>query len=370
MQTEIVAMILAGGKGTRLESLTKKMAKSAVFFGGKYRIIDFTMSNCAHSGINNVWVLTQYESISLNNYIGNGSHWGIDGNRSKTGVLTPRQHEDGISWYQGTADAIYQNLEFIDEINPKYVIILSGDQIYKMNYAKMLAFHREKNADVTIASITVEKKDVSRFGILKFDENRLITAFIEKPTASDSLTASMGIYIFNYDILKKVLISNKVGGNNNYDFGKNIIPYILEQKLKVYAFPYVGYWRDVGTIESLWRANMDLIDGDPLGLYADDSFKILSEDTRSLPQYIGHHALISDSIINQGVKCDGKVFHSVIFTDVIIEEGAEIYDSVIMPGAIIRRDAIIHKAIIASGVEVIKERKINPDNKKIVLIGK
>lgn len=370
IQNDTVALILAGGKGTRLQSLTKKMAKPAVYFGGKYRIIDFTMSNCAHSGIKNVWVLTQYESISLNNYISNGSHWGIDGNRSVTGILPPIQREDGVSWYQGTADAVYKNLEFIDELNPKYIVILSGDHIYKMNYAKMIAFHRDRDADLTIAAIEVDKSDVSRFGILKYDENMRVNAFIEKPNKSDVVTASMGIYVFNYKSLKDILTKMMKNGKIGLDFGSDIIPELLSRNKKVFAYPYQGYWRDVGTIDSLWRANMDLLDGDPLGLYADDNFKVLSEDTRSNPQYIGRNAEISDSIINQGVRCNGKVTHSIIFTDVVIEEGVEVYDSVVMPGVIIRKGAKIYRAIIANGVEIASNRIINEENKKVILVGK
>ena len=341
---EMVAMLLAGGKGTRLLSLTKKVAKPAVFYGGKYRIIDFPLSNAANSGITNVGVLTQYESVALNNYIGNGSHWGIDGNNSVAGILPPRQTEEGLSWYSGTADAIYQNIAFLDELNPTYVLILSGDHIYKMNYAKMLDYHKKHNADLTVAVLNVSLEEASR---------------------------SMGIYIFTYKTLRDELIKDAKDKESEHDFGKNIIPNLLAKHKRLFAYEFEGYWKDVGTIASLWQANMDLLDeNDPLKLYEDKSFKILSQDTKSLPQYVGTKAKIVNSIVNQGARVEGSVKNSVIFTEAVIESGATVIDSVIMPGAVIKSGAYVNKAIVADNVVIASSRRENEEGQEIVLLSK
>lgn len=371
-KTEMVAMLLAGGKGTRLEALTKKIAKPAVYFGGKYRIIDFPLSNAANSGIQTVGVLTQYESVALNNYIGNGSHWGIDGNRSLMGILPPRQTEDGANWYKGTADAIYQNIDFLDECEPEYVLILSGDHIYKMNYDRMLKFHKERKADLTVAVLNVSLEEASRFGIMNVKDDMSIYEFEEKPKKPKSTLASMGIYIFTYKSLRDALVKDAKDEHSEHDFGKNIIPYLLSKNKKLFAYTFEGYWKDVGTIKSLWQANMDLLDDEnELDLWNEDDFKILSEDTRTLPSYVGVNAEISDSIINQGTVVDGKVHHSILFTGAVVEEGAEVIDSVIMPGAIIKKGAIINKAIVLNDLVVEENRKINlEENSDVILLTK
>ncbi|MFA6617404.1 MAG: glucose-1-phosphate adenylyltransferase [Bacilli bacterium] len=349
-ENEVVAMLLAGGKGTRLKDLTKKSAKPGVPFGGKYRIIDFPMSNIANSDINIVGVMTQYESTFLNSYIGNGDKWGLNGVRALTATLTPRQTEQGSNWYNGTADAIYQNIDFLDEQNPRYVLILSGDHIYKMDYRKMLSSHIKAEADLTIAVIDVSLKEASRFGILKTDENGDVTAFIEKPKNPPSTLASMGIYIFNYDVLRRELIKDAKNPQSNRDFGQDIIPEMLRNQNKIHAYTFQGYWKDVGTVNSLWEANMDLLaSGLDSEIYRDlDGLTIYTEDTKSVPQYIGKNAKVIDSIVNQGAIILGEVYHSIISNEVFIAEDATVSDSVIMPNVIIPEAATIEYAIIDS----------------------
>lgn len=362
-----VAMLLAGGKGTRLKSLTKKLAKPAVYFGGKYRIIDFPLSNCANSGIDTVGVLTQYESTALNTYISNGSNWGIDGNKSLTVCLAPKQTDEGASWYRGTADAIYQNLDFLDSQNPDYVVILSGDHIYKMDYSKMLDFHKANKADLTVACLNVSLEEAKRFGIMKADANFKIESFTEKPKHPESTLASMGIYIFSYKVLRSELIKDRANPESENDFGKNIIPTMLANKKRLFAYPFDGYWRDVGTVESLWSANMDLLDDKcPLNIY-DSKMKIFSEDTRSTPQYIGPNACVKNSIINQGAFIEGNVTHSVIFNEVTIEEGAVVEDSVIMPHTVIKAGVHVKRAIIGTE-RVVEEDIISSQDEEIALV--
>jgi len=364
---KMVAMLLAGGKGTRLKSLTKKLAKPAVYFGGKYRIIDFPLSNCANSGIETVGVLTQYESTPLNTYVSNGSNWGIDGKKSLTVALTPHQTEDGASWYNGTADAIYQNLDFLDQEDPEYVVILSGDHIYKMDYADMLRFHISKGADLTVACITVTLEEAKRFGIMTTDSNYCIKKFTEKPKNPDSTLASMGIYIFTYKTLRSELIKDRKNPESENDFGKNIIPSMLEAKKRLYAYPFSGYWKDVGTIDSLWEANMDLLDDNcPLNIFENKN-RILSEDVLSLPAYVGEDANVTRSIMNQGAIIYGNVDHSVIFSGVTIEKGATIEDSVIMPNTVIKSGVHIKRAIVGPGIEV-SEDNIGKEGEPILLV--
>lgn len=372
MKKEMVAMLLAGGKGTRLESLTKKIAKPAVSYGAKYRIIDFPLSNCVNSNIDTVGVLTQYESVVLNNYLGDGKKWGLDGIHSLIALLPARQTEEGANWYKGTADAIYQNIDFLDEMNPEYVLILSGDHIYKMNYQKMLDFHKKMNADATVSVIQVSLEEASRFGIMNVDKNDRILEFEEKPKKPKSTLASMGIYIFTYKVLREVLIRDAKKEDSSHDFGKDIIPYLLSKKKALYAYRFSGYWRDVGTIESLWKANMDLLDNvDDVDLYGiSDDLKIFSEDTRSVPQYVGKNASVKNSMVNQGAIIIGKVRHSVISNEALVEEDAEVIDSVLMPGAIVRKGARVYKAIIAPYVEVEENRVVNENGEKPVLIAK
>ena len=363
---KMVAMLLAGGKGTRLESLTKKMAKPAVFFGGKYRIIDFPLSNCANSGINCIGVLTQYESVALNTYIGNGSKWGIDGNKSVTTNLPPRQTEEGATWYKGTADAIYQNIDFLDERQPDYVAILSGDHIYKMYYSKMLEAHIKNDADLTIAVLNVSLEEAKRFGIMKADETGRITNFTEKPKHPESTLASMGIYIFSYKVLREYLIKDHKNPDSDNDFGKNVIPEMLAKKKKLYAYEFEGYWKDVGTISSLWEANMDLLDGKcTMNLY-ENTQRIFSEDTHSLPQLIGETGSVHNSMINQGAEINGSVTHSVIFNEVVVEEGAEVVDSVIMPNTVIKAGVKIRKAIV--GPDLIITSSKEPTEDEVILV--
>ncbi len=366
-RSKIVAMILAGGKGTRLESLTRKNAKPAVFYGAKYRIIDFVLSNVANSNINTVGIMTQYESTKLNTYIGNGSKWGIDGNRSLTSILPPMQTEDGANWYKGTADAIYQNLDWLDELNPDLVLILSGDHIYKMNFQEMISTHRSNNADVTIAALNVNIDEARRFGILEVDESDRIVSFVEKPKHPKSTLASMGIYLFNYKLLKDELKSD-AKQDTDHDFGKNIIPNLLRKNKKLYIHRFEGYWKDVGTIQSLWEANMDLIKGDsPINLFGPTG-KVFSEDTHSTPQYIGPNASISSSLINQGAKIYGTVANSVIFNDVIIEDGAVVKDSVVMPATVIRKNTKLKNVIVGPELDI-KSSFIGDEN-DITLINK
>lgn len=372
MGKQIVAMILAGGKGTRLEALTKKIAKPAVSYGGKYRIIDFPLSNCANSGIDTVGVLTQYESVALNNYIGNGAKWGLDGVSSLASILPPRQTEEGANWYRGTADAIAQNIDFLDSLNPEYVLILSGDHIYKMDYAEMLAKHKKLNADATISVINVTLQEATRFGIMNVNEDMSVYEFEEKPKKPKSTLASMGIYIFTYKTLREFLVKDMKNEQSEHDFGKNIIPALIDAGKRVFAYRYEGYWKDVGTLKSLWQANMDLLDGgEDVDLFKHDSLgKILSEDTHSLPQYVGEQAVVKNSLINQGAIILGTVEHSVISNEVKIGEGAIVKDSVVMPGAKIHKGAKIYRCIIGPEYEVKENEVLNDNCEEIALYAK
>ena len=331
-KNKMIAMILAGGRGTRLVELTKKIAKPAVYFGGKYRIIDFPLSNCANSGIDVVGVLTQYESVLLNSYAAAGQRWGLDSNDSGVYVLPPREKEDeACAEYRGTADAISQNIDFIDNQDPDHVLILSGDHIYKMDYSKMLAYHREHEADVTIAVLPVPMKEASRFGIMNTDERSRILEFEEKPAQPKSNLASMGIYIFNWKQLRKILTEDMKDEASSHDFGKDIIPSMLAEGRRLFAWRFEGYWKDVGTIDSLWEANMDLLDpDDPLDL-SDPSWKIYTEDISTIPHFVGAKARLRRAYVNQGCVIEGTVENSVLFTNVEVAGDAVITDSVLMP---------------------------------------
>ena len=370
MGKEIVAMILAGGRGTRLEALTAKVAKPAVHFGGKYRIIDFPLSNCANSGIDVVGVLTQYESVLLGTYVGAGTKWGLDGNNSLAAILPARERGGvGATWYAGTADAIYQNISFLDQYDPEYVLILSGDHIYKMDYAEMLAAHKEKGADLTVAVLNVSLKEASRFGIMNTNKDGSIYEFEEKPEKPKSTLASMGIYIFTYKELRKYLIADAKDENSKHDFGMNIIPMMLDDDKKLYAYEFSGYWKDVGTVESLWQANMDLLDDKELDLYnIKKDWKIYTEDTLSKPQIIGEEASIKYSLVTQGCIVNGEVEGSVLFNNVYIGEGAKVVDSVLMPGVLVEEGAEIYKAIIDEGVVVKSSDVINKEAKEVELV--
>ena len=367
-QNNMLAMILAGGRGTRLLELTKKNAKPAVYFGGKYRIIDFPLSNCANSDINVVGVLTQYESVELNAYAGAGQRWGLDARGSGVYVLPPRE-KDGTKFdvYQGTADAITQNIDFIDKFDPEYVLILSGDHIYKMDYDKMLQFHKEKNAEATIAVIEVPMEEACRFGIMNTNDDLSIYEFEEKPANPKSNMASMGVYIFNWKVLRQALKDDEKDKESSNDFGKNIIPKLLNEGRKLVAYPFKGYWKDVGTISSLWEANMDLLKRESgLNLY-DDDWKIYSVSPVRPAQYIGKDANVKNSLVVEGCTVHGKVENSVLFEGVYIGKNTVIKDSVIMTDAKIGDNVVINKAIIGGEAKIRKDCKIG-DGEKISVI--
>ena len=345
---DCVAMILAGGQGSRLGALTKNVAKPAVPFGGKYRIIDFPLSNCVHSGINTVGVLTQYQPLELNRYIGNGNPWDLDRSHGGVYVLPPYQSAKAGEWYKGTANAIYQNLSFLESFKPENVLILSGDHIYKMHYGEMLKAHKESGAAVTIAVMPVPWEEASRFGIMNVDEEGTITDFEEKPAEPKSNLASMGIYIFTYELLKKYLEADERDPSSANDFGKNIIPAMLENGEKMVSFRFEGYWKDVGTIHSLWEANMDLVDQPPKFDLNDRSWSIYSRNMALAPHYVGQNAKITNSTVTEGCFIDGEIKHSVIFGGVELGEGSVVSDSVIMPGAKIGKNVVIEKAVIGA----------------------
>ena len=345
---DCVAMILAGGQGSRLGALTKNVAKPAVPFSGKYRIIDFPLSNCVHSGINTVGVLTQYQPLELNRYIGNGNPWDLDRSHGGVYVLPPYQSAKAGEWYKGTANAIYQNLSFLESFKPENVLILSGDHIYKMHYGEMLKAHKESGAAVTIAVMPVPWEEASRFGIMNVDEEGTITDFEEKPAEPKSNLASMGIYIFTYEVLKKYLEADERDPSSANDFGKNIIPTMLENGEKMVSFRFEGYWKDVGTIHSLWEANMDLVDQPPKFDLNDRSWSIYSRNMALAPHYVGQNAKITNSTVTEGCFIDGEIKHSVIFGGVELGEGSVVSDSVIMPGAKIGKNVVIEKAVIGA----------------------
>lgn len=368
----MLAMILAGGRGSRLHELTNKVAKPAVSYGGKYRIVDFPLSNCANSGIDVVGVLTQYESILLNSYVAAGRRWGLDAKESGVYVLPPREKADtNLDVYRGTADAISQNIDFIDTYDPEYVLILSGDHIYKMNYAKMLEEHKAHNADATIAVIQVPMKEASRFGIMNANEERQIIEFEEKPEKPKSNLASMGIYIFNWKLLRKMLVADMKDTDSSHDFGKDIIPTLLNDGKYLYAYKFKGYWKDVGTIDSLWEANMDLLDANNELDLSDPTWKIYTEDVTTLPQYIGPNADITRAFITQGCMVDGEVKNSVLFTGARVNPGAKVIDSVLMPGVEVEDGAVITRALVANGVKIGKDAVVgSADSEHIELVSK
>ena len=371
-KNKMIAMILAGGRGTRLYELTKKIAKPAVYFGGKYRIIDFPLSNCANSGIDVVGVLTQYESVLLNSYAAAGQRWGLDSNDSGVYVLPPREKEDAaFAEYRGTADAISQNIDFIDNQDPDYVLILSGDHIYKMDYSKMLAFHRAHEADATIAVLPVPMKEASRFGIMNTDEEARIIEFEEKPAQPKSNLASMGIYIFNWKQLRRILSADMKDERSSHDFGKDIIPSMLAEGSRLFAWRFEGYWKDVGTVDSLWEANMDLLDpNDPLDL-SDPSWKIYTEDISTVPHFIGRQAKLRRAYVNQGCVIEGMVENSVLFTNVSVAQDARISDSVLMPDVEVGQGAKVRRCIVMAGVKIGAGAVIgDPDSEHIALISK
>lgn len=375
---EWIAMLLAGGQGSRLYALTKNLAKPAVPFGGKYRIIDFPLSNCVNSGIDTVGVLTQYQPLELNEYIGNGQPWDLDRNNGGVFVLPPYQKSTGSDWYTGTANAIYQNIHFIDRYEPDYVLVLSGDHIYKMNYEKMLAYHKEKEADCTIAALQVPIAEASRFGIMNTYPDGTIFEFEEKPAQPKSNLASMGIYIFSWNKMRKYLLEDEQNENSTKDFGKDILPAMLASGEKMVAYPFEGYWKDVGTIDSLWEANMDLLDPKvPMDLY-DTNWKIYARNPVLPPHFIASGARVENSMVTEGCNIAGHLDFSIVFSGVTVEEGAIVRDSIIMPGCVIKKNAVVEYSILAENC-VIEENAVvgmRPENAQdkdkwgITVIGK
>lgn len=365
---EVVAMILAGGQGSRLGVLTQNLAKPAVPFGGRYRIIDFTLSNCSNSGIYTVGVLTQYMPMELHTHIGVGSPWDLDRLNGGVFILPPHQKASGANWYRGTADAVYQNIPFIDAYEPNLVLVLSGDHIYKMNYNKMIAFHKDKGARCTIAVTDVPLSEASRFGIMNTNDDLSIYEFEEKPRHPKSTQASMGIYVFDWQLLKEALIEDADNPESVHDFGKNVIPTILGRGEKLYAYPFKGYWKDMGTVESLWEANMDLLsENDVLGM-GDPAWRIYSLAQARPAQYIATAAKVQDSIVVDGCEIYGEVIHSVLSTNVKVERNAKIIDSVIMPDVYIGENAIINKAIVGSNA-IIRKNSVVGDGRNVTAIG-
>lgn len=360
---ECVAMILAGGQGSRLYVLTESTAKPAVPFGGKYRLIDFPLSNCVNSDIDTVGILTQYQPLQLNEYIGNGSPWGLNSTNGGIHVLQPYSKSTSSEWYKGTANAIYQNISFIDRYTPTHVLILSGDHVYKMDYALMLDDHIKNKADCTIAVLNVPIEEASRFGIMNTDENKKIYQFEEKPKVPKSTKASMGVYIFKWDVLRSYLISDNDDPASSNDFGKNIIPKMLEDKKRLFAYDFDGYWKDVGTIESLWQANMEILGDEPLLDMRDPDTRIYARNYSHPSSYIAPEAEIVNSYVAEGSTVYGKVYNSVISTGCTIEKDAEIRNSFIMPDARIEEHSIINHAIIGEGATVEANARIGDDPK-------
>jgi len=353
MGKEMIAMLLAGGQGSRLYALTQKLAKPAVPFGGKYRIIDFPLSNCVNSGIDTVGILTQYQPLALNEYIGNGQPWDLDRLYGGVHVLPPYQKATNSDWYKGTANAIYQNLSFIERYEPEYVIILSGDQICKQDYSEFLKFHKEKNAEFSVAVMEVPWEEAPRFGLMVADENDKITEFQEKPKNPKSNLASMGIYIFNWDILKKYLTEDEMDPNSENDFGNNIIPNLLRDNRDMYAYRFKGYWKDVGTISSLWEANMEVLDPEHSGIdLFEDDWKVYSRNSGMTGHKISAGAVVEDSMITDGCRVKGTVKHSILFAGVTVEKGAVVEDAVVMGGTVIKSGAVVKHCIVAENVTI------------------
>ncbi|MBQ2896910.1 MAG: glucose-1-phosphate adenylyltransferase [Clostridia bacterium] len=364
-----VAMLLAGGQGSRLGVLTKHTAKPAVPFGGKYRIIDFPLSNCVNSGLDTVGIMTQYQPLELNDYIGNGRPWGLNRSFGGVHVLPPYAKSKKSEWYKGTANAIYQNIHFVDRYNPDYVIVLSGDHIYKMDYSKMLDYHKEKGSDCTIAVLDVPLEEASRFGIMNLNDDGSIYEFEEKPKQPKSTKASMGIYIFNWQILKQYLIEDEKNPSSSNDFGKDIIPKLLNDNKKLFAYLFEGYWKDVGTIESLWEANMDLLDPEIPVQLKDPDFRIYARNYAKPSSYISKDAVLENSFVSEGCVIKGTAKNSVISVGCEIEEGAVVENSVIMPNTVIKKGACVNYSIIGEDCVIEENASVGTDDKKISVIG-
>lgn len=364
-------MLLAGGQGSRLKALTKRIAKPAVSFGGKYRIIDFALSNCINSDINTVGILTQYKPYLLNSYIGNGEGWDLDGLNGQVSLLPPFFTEEGGSWYNGTADAIFKNIDFIDQMNPEYVLILSGDHLYKMDYNEMLKYHKNTGADLTVSVINVTLEEASRFGIMSVDSDLRITKFTEKPKKPDSTLASMGIYIFTWPVLRKALVEDSTDEKSEHDFGKNIIPNLLAEDKKLLAYEFKGYWKDIGTIDSYYEATMDLLKDNPhIDIFQKDQ-KIFSNSNISPPHFVGASGKVEKSLICNGCIIDGTVVNSILSSNVIVEKGAEVKDSILLPNTKVRKGAKVIRAITGEGSEITEKAKLGSSAKgaEIALIG-
>lgn len=362
IENKVVAMLLAGGQGSRLKALTRKIAKPAVPFGGKYRIIDFALSNATNSGIENIGILTQYKPFLLNSHIGIGSSWDYDRNVGGLRVLPPFTSEDGGRWYTGTANAVFENIDYIDEQDPEFVLILSGDHIYKMNYNDLLDEHMSKGADVTIAVMEVPWEEASRFGIINVDEEGRINEFEEKPDNPKNNLASMGIYMFNWKVLRDYLIKDDANPDSVNDFGKNVLPMMLAEEQKMYTWVYSGYWKDVGTVSSYWEANMDLLDPEnTLNLY-DKDWRIYTRSKNLPPQYIARGAVVKDSLVNEGCYVKGTVERSILFSDVVVEEGAEVRDTVVLSNCVIKAGAKVSRAVILEGVTIKEGQEIGQEN--------
>ena len=365
-----VAMILAGGQGSRLGVLTRWRAKPAVPYGGKYRIIDFPLSNCANSGIDVVGVLTQYEPFVLNSYIGNGAPWDLNTNNGGAYALSPYTHVgDEGSWYAGTADAIYQNIRFIERFSPEYIVVLSGDHIYKMDYSAMVSFHEENEADATIAVMPVPIEEASRFGILATDDDERVTDFVEKPANPPSNLASMGIYVFSWEKVRRYLEEDAADAQSSHDFGKNVIPAMLKADERLFAYRFEGYWRDVGTIDSLWEANMDLLDESGELDLSDESWRIYSRNPNLPAARIGAGAHLEECMVAEGCEVEGKIDHSILFQGVRVGEGAQVIDSVIMRGAIIDAGAVVNRAVIAENAHIGEGAHIGAEDGELVVLG-
>ncbi len=367
VKPECIAMLLAGGQGSRLGILTKKIAKPAVPYGGKYRIIDFPLSNCVNSGIYTVGVLTQYQPLELNDYIGNGQPWDLDRANGGVHILSPYQQIKGTEWYKGTANAIYQNINFIERYDPEYVLILSGDHIYKMDYSKMLDYHKEKNADCTIAMLEVPWEEASRFGLMLVNDDGSISEFEEKPKNPRSNKASMGVYIFTWEKLRKYLIEDEAKEGSSNDFGHDLIPAMHNNGERMFAYQFDGYWKDVGTISSLWDANLDLLNPKVDLDLTDDSWRIYSRSPAAPPHYIVSDAKVENSMITEGCEIDGDIDFSVLFANVTVEEGAEVRYSIVMPGTVIKKGAVVQYSIVAENAvidegAVVGERPENMEN--------
>lgn len=367
-QRKTVAMLLAGGQGSRLRTLTKKVAKPAVPFGGKYRIIDFALSNCTNSNIREIAILTQYKPLLLNEHLGIGSAWDYDKNNGGLRILSPFTGEEGGRWFTGTANAIFENLDYLEEVNPEHVLILSGDHIYKMNYDNMLMYHESKEADCTIAVIEVPWEEASRFGILNTDDQNQVVEFDEKPENPKNNLASMGIYMFRWEVLRQALLEDDKNPESDNDFGKNVLPMMLEQGKRMFAYRFNGYWKDVGTVFSYWEANMDLLDADNLLHIYDDHWKIYTKSKNLPPQYISPTARVRNSMVNEGCYVEGEVVDSVLFDSVQIEEGAMVCESVILPNCVIKKGAKLRRVILTEGMVVGENEEIGEVGDSIYLV--